>query len=235
MDCKNAELLLLFHRPDRPHDLVVEESRALQDHLATCPSCAAQFSQQSAQDRAIGAVMRSVAAPAGFNAKLKERATADLKAAGRRTLTKYALAATLLLATYGLYAYVSRPYLNVDRLSEIEDSLWQAPQQSTSDWLAENGLSSSMPAEYELNLATFCGRRNLLGIPTLAVRLDATTRNRAWVYFVRSRDFNLSKLDSGQATSNVAVRVHSEPGSKWTVVVVYTGNNLSAFLNNGGA
>jgi hypothetical protein len=233
MDCKNAQILLLFFRPDHTQDLGDEDTRALHDHLSTCSTCAARHARQLAEDRAIGKAVQAVAVPVGLSTKLKDRATTELNAAWRRTLTKYAVAATVLLLLYGGYIALTRPTFNLERISDHDDSLWQAPHQTATDWLTDNGLGSAMPQEYDLQLATFVGRRNVQGIPTLALRLDSTNRARAWVYFVRSRDFNLSKLENGQLTSYVAVRVHTEPGSKWTAVVVYTGNNLNAFLRPG--
>ncbi len=73
------------------------------------------------------------------------------------------------------------------------------------------------------------------GVSTLTLRLDANGRQSATVYFVRPGDFNLRDVQTGQYTSNVAVRVYRDLPGGWTAVVAYTGNNLNAFLRAPGS
>lgn len=235
MDCPHADLLLLFYRPDRPSDLSAEDAAALRDHLAACPACAAKLAQQSAADRAIGAAMRTVPVPAGLADRLHRQAESHLQTAwrraARRTLAKAALAAALLVTAYGGYVAATRPYLDVAQLADRQDGLLQSPQRTAADWLAGNDLADALPEDFNLALVTFAGRRDVQGVPTRALRLDAGPGHTAWVYFVRPGDFNLADAQTGQYTSNVGVKVYRDLPRGWTAVVVYTGNNLNAFLS----
>lgn len=235
MDCPHANLLLMFYRPGRPSDLAVADAAALESHLATCPACAAKLAAQSARDGAIGAAMNAVPVPAGLADRLKVNVASQLKWAWRRTAVKYALAASVLVAAYGGFVAATRPTLDVAQLADDQDRLWQAPAVTISDWLAKNGLAESLPEAFDLQLATFAGRRDLQGVSTLAMRLDANGRQSATVYFVRPGDFNLRDVQTGQYTSNVAVRVYRDLPGGWTAVVAYTGNNLNAFLRGPGS
>ena len=235
MDCPHANLLLLFYRPDRPSDLSAEDTAALQTHLAACPACAAKLAKQTAEYRLLSAAVRNVPVPSGLANRLKQQAQSQLNSAWRRTAMKYALAASLLIAGCIGYTAATRPSLDVGQLADSQDTLWQAPDRTASDWLAANSLTNSLPEDFDLRLATFTGRRDLQGVPTLAMRLDATARQTAWVYFVRPGDFRLADAQTGQYTSNVGVKVYRDLPNGWTAVVVYTGNSLNNFLRPPGS
>lgn len=235
MDCPHANLLLMFYRPGRPSDLAPADAAALEAHLAACPACSANLAAQSARDSAIGAAMNDLPVPSGLANRLKANAASQLKWAWRRTAVKYALAASVLVAAYGGYVAAMRPTLDVAQLADDQDRLWQSPVRTASEWLAANGLTDSLPEAFDLQLATFAGRRDLQGVSTLALRLDANGRQSATVYFVRPGDFNLRDVQTGQYTSNVAVRVYRDLPGGWTAVVAYTGNNFNAFLRGPGS
>jgi hypothetical protein len=235
MDCSHANLLSLFHRPGRPSDLAPEDAAALDAHFAVCPACAAALAARSAHDAAIGAALLAVPVPTDLPDRLRSNLASQLRWAWRRSAVKAALAASLLVAAYGAFVAFSRPTLDLAALSDHQDRLWQAPAHTATDWLAANGLSDALPEAFDLQLATFVGRRELQGVPALAMRLDANGRQTAWVYFLRSADHNLRDAQTGQYTSNVAVRVYRDLPGGWTVVVAYTGNNLNAFLRGPGS
>lgn len=229
MDCPHANLLLLFYRPDGTSELTVEDAAALRDHLATCPACAAKLARQSAQDQFVSAAMRNVPVPSGLADRLKRDAAGQLGRIWRRTAMKYAVAACLLITAYGGYVAATRPYLDVAQLADAQDNLWQSPDRTAGEWLAANNLTRALPEDFALQLVTSTGRRDLQGVPTLAMRLD-TNGNTAWVYFLRPGQFNLRDAATGQYTSNVGVRVYRDLPDGWAAVVVYTGNNFNAFL-----
>ncbi len=235
MDCPHAKLLLLFHRPGRPSDLAPEDAAALEAHLAGCPACAASHAARAAQDAVVGAAMRAVPVPADLPDRLKSNLASQLRWAWRRAAVRYALAASLLVAAYGAFVAYSRPTLDLAALADHQDRLWQAPAHSATDWLAEHRLADALPEAFDLQLATFVGRRELQGVPALAMRLDAPGRQSAWVYFLRPADHHLRDVATGQYTSNVAVRVYRDQPGGWTVVVAYTGNNFHAFLRGPGS
>lgn len=230
MDCGHANLLMLFQRPGRTADLSPEDAAALAAHLAGCPACAAAHANRLAADGAIAAAVNAVTVPANLAERLKERLASQIRRAMWRGVVKYALAASLLIAAYGGYVAATRPTLDLAALADSQDKLWQAPAHTATEWLAENGLANSLPEDFDLQLATFAGQRKLQGVSTLAMRLDANGRQSAWVYFIRSSDFNLRDAQTGQYTSNVAVRVYRDLPGGWIAVVAYTGNNLNAFL-----
>ncbi len=235
MDCPHANLLLLFHRPGRPSDLAPADAAALDAHLAACPACAATLAARTAQDAAVGAAMNAVPVPVDLPDRLKSNLASQLRWAWRRAAVKYALAASLLVAAYGAFVAYTRPVLDLAALADHQDRLWQAPGLTTADWLTEHRLTDALPEAFDLRLATFAGRRDLQGVPTLALRLDANGRQTAWVYFLRPADHNLREIATGQYTSNVAVRVYRDLPGGWTVVVAYTGNHFNAFLRGPGS
>jgi hypothetical protein len=229
MDCPHANLLMLFHRPDGASELSAEDAAALRGHLAACPACAAKLAQRTAQDKLVAAAMRNVPVPSGLADRLKQNAAGQLRSAWRRAAVKYALAACLLVTAYAGYGLLTRPTLDVARLADAQDTLWQAPDRTAGDWLAANDLTRAVPEDFALQLVTFTGRRDLQGVSVPAMRLD-TNGNTAWVYFLRPGDFNLRDAATGQYTSNVGVRVYRDLPDGWAAVVVYTGNNFNAFL-----
>ncbi len=235
MDCPHANLLLMFYRPDRPTDLATDDAAALQAHLATCPACAAKLAQQSALDQRLSAAMRNVPVPTGLADRLQDQARSQIRRAWQRTAMKSALAASLLVAVYLGFVAATRPTLDVGQLADAQDTLWQSPDRTATAWLAANGLTNSLPEDFDLNLVTFAGRRDLQGVPTLAMRLDGPGRQTAWVYFLRSTAFDTSKAETGQYTSNVGVKVYRDLPNGWTAVVLYTGNSLTNFLRPPGS
>jgi hypothetical protein len=121
--------------------------------------------------------------------------------------------------------------LDVAGLAEFQDALSQAPEQTAAAWLNQHRLSEALPEEFDLQLARFVGRAEVQGQSTLALRLEtANRRQTAWIYFVRTRDFRTSQAESGQYTSDTAVRVYRGQPGGWTVVVSYTGNDWKAFV-----
>jgi hypothetical protein len=235
MDCTHAKLLMLFHRPGRSSDLAPDDAAALSAHLAGCPACSAVLAARQSGDAAIAAAVQSVPVPANLADRIKAKAAAQLRWAWRRTAVKYALAASFLVAAYGAFVALNRPTLDLAALADEQDHLWQAPGRTATDWLAAHGLADVLPEPFDLQLATFTGHRRLQGVPALAMRLDSVRRQSAWVYFLRSADFDLRDLQTGQYTSNVAVRVYRDLPGGWTVVVAYTGNNFNAFLRGPGS
>lgn len=234
MDCPHANLLLLFYRPDRPSDLSADDAAALQAHLAACPACAAKLAKQSAADRVLSAAVRDVPVPSGLADRLKQQAQSQINRAWRRTAAKCVAAAVLLVAGYVGYAAATRPTLDVGRLADAQDAVWQSPDRTASDWLTANGLTDALPEDFDLRLTTFAGRLDLQGVPTPALRLDAAGRQTAWVYFLRPRSFDPGQVEAWQI-SNVGVKVYRDRPNGWTAVVVFTGGSLNAFLRPPGS
>ncbi len=235
MDCRHANLLLLFYRPGSTSELSAEDTSALESHLAACTACAARLKNQQAIDTTIATAINDVPVPGSLADRLKTQVAVYRKLMVRLRVVRFAMAASVLVLLYGAYIAVTRPVLDIPGLADDQDRYWQAPAHTAADWLVTNGLSDTLPEPFDLQLVTFAGRRDLQGVSTQAMRLEGTGRQSAWVYFLRPGDFHLRDAETGQYTSNVAVRVYRDLPGGWIVVVAYTGNNFNAFLRGPGA
>jgi hypothetical protein len=108
MDCKTARLVLEFSRPHLT-EVDPSEADALRVHLAECSDCSLAAELERQADDRLGQAMRSVTVPVDLRERLLTRLDSERKAWYRRwslrRVREAAVAATLLLAAWGGWAY----------------------------------------------------------------------------------------------------------------------------------
>lgn len=233
MDHEHARLLMLFHRPGGSPDLAAEEALALESHLTECPACMAVFRNRSAADARIATALKAVPVPAGPKAGLIRAAVNAANADSRRSWVRTAVGATAatLAVVVGVSGYnlATRPRLDPDALAIDSEFVAEQPDRAARDWLTANRLP--LPDELPLNLqqVRFRGEVGLNGRPAPALLLAAPTGQTAWVYFLSPGRFDTSAAGNAQA-SVASVRYYNGLPGGWSVMVVYTGNDIRPFL-----
>jgi len=191
MDCQHVQQLLPFVLR-KSEELDAIERAAVQQHLATCPACAAFAQAESRADAAFGSVMRDVPVPADLQQKVMNR----LSAGRSRLPWKTAAAAAVVLMAIGgglFWHYYTHPKLTfADAESVVVDGSMSEAQ--INGYLAERGLPVSVPdyMDYEylqhVDIVEFKGQRvakltfsrtdhrpaiaTLLILPTKQFRID---------------------------------------------------------------
>jgi len=238
MDCKTARLLLDYHRPRRT-ELDPAEARALEDHLAACPDCDAAARAERRLDDQFGRAVRQVEVPPGLKARLLDRLAADRRRRRlARTLRFAAVAAALLLATWGGHAWLGSRRTAVDLQAlwnRIQERLVNPPADGAAVQAAfrRMGVDAVPPERFNYAYLAAYGLAEFQGdwVPQLVfVRNDPLSKVHAYaqVYILSARRFNLATLPGDfRPEEGYAVRVDVLPGGEQAYVVVHTGDNLT--------
>ena len=128
MNCRDAQFFLRFRRPGSPGsgDLAPDDAASLDQHLAGCPTCAADARSVSAFDKALGTAMRGVKVPEGLRARLIASTSAQRGTVLRRRAYQVAALAASVLLAVGLATGIftaNRPHPNVEQLVAKADDL----------------------------------------------------------------------------------------------------------------
>jgi anti-sigma factor RsiW len=261
MTCREAEFLLRFRRAGVPGagDFAPEDAAALDRHIAECPHCAAEAQAAAAFDRAVGAAMRSVEVPAGLRERLVvQMSTLRGTQLRRRSYQLAALAASIFLAiglATGIFT-ATRPEPNLEALLQSDGNLdlvmrfeppvllgppaaehVRAREEAVAKWLRDQRLPD-LPQpdgrnfDYALEISHHW--EDVQGQRVPAVLFRGRDRGFAKVYAFRSSQFNLKHL-APLGDSICQARVFPSDRDGVTFVVVFTGNDLSSFLQGGGS
>jgi hypothetical protein len=234
MECRDAQFYLRLRR-HAGDELGPDVTAPLDDHLATCPACAADARAAASFDTALGAAMRAVPVPAG----LRERLVAHV-AAKRGTVLRHrmyragaAVAAALLLVGIGL-GWFSNNRPKPDTYAMVEDlnEQWHSPKQSTERWLAAQKLPTTLPQPFDYNLLVGRGFEEMKGRNVPVVTFRSADGELAKVYIFRDDGrFNLKALQPTQVSGTQALVIADKPEFRgFTYVIVYTGRDLQPFL-----
>ncbi|MDY3560998.1 hypothetical protein R5W23_002254 [Gemmata sp. JC673] len=237
MDCRDAQFYLRMRR-QVADELGADVTAPLDQHLATCPACAADARAIGSFDRAVGRAMMNVPVPAGLRGKLVAHVASKRGEALRRRVYQYAAMATAALLLIGIGAGIisnTRPTLDVSNLVERNGELSANKQESTERWLAAQNLPDRLPLPFDYGLLTYRGHETVQGrdVPVLVFR-SRTDGGFAAVYvFSHDSGFNLKNVPE-VSSSHARAQVLVKQGSRGNVtyLFVHTGgpSGLESFL-----
>lgn len=239
MNCDVARILMLCRRPSGPGDLAPEDSRLLDQHLADCAECSRILKSTLAFDQATAQAMRNVTIPLTGKQQLLTQVAIRQARAFRHALffraAMVALATIALLMGYGVMR-AARPGFEPDSLAWQKDQERQDPARAVREWLAEEGFSPDLPADFNLQLCTAFGRFPVQGhsVPGLEFRyFDPQTGREelAWLYLVSDSRFQFTNLDPARSSYFTTQILHDDRKQSGIVyVVLYTTPTLQPFL-----
>jgi hypothetical protein len=258
MDCREALFFLRFRRPGLPGsgDFAPEDAAALDQHIASCPACAAEAKAAIAFDSAVGSAMRAVEIPAGLRDRLFVAASVQRGTRLRRKAYQWAALAASVLLVVGLATGIftaTRPepdtYELVMRASRVEPMLHFAVPVNA-------GFNPDLASENQTALNTFLKSEELPPLPkpeghafdpalivsqhfedvqgrqVPVVLFRGADGGFAKVYAFRSTQFKVKGLAEGQGVSDSNCQAMYFPTERSSVVyvVVFTGRDLTPFL-----
>lgn len=244
MDCRDAQFYLRMRR-HAAEELGPDATAPLDEHLATCPACAADARTIGSFDRAVASAMVNVPVPAGLRAKLFSHVASKQGEILRRKVYQAAALATAALLVIGIGAGIfskTRPQLNVPDLVERNGEQYANPQESTEQWLAAQKLPGRLPLPFDYDLLTYRGHENVQGrdVPVIVFRSRHGSGFAKVYVFPHDGTFNLKSVqEASNSHARAEVLVKQEQRGNVTYVFVHTGgpNGLEFFLrtDHGGA
>lgn len=241
MDCRDAQFYLRLRR-HAADELGPDVTAALNDHLGTCPACAADGRALESFDRAVASAMVNVPVPTGLRAKLLTQAATRQSTLFRRKAYQAAALATaaLLLVGIGIGIFTNtRPKLDTEALVRINGEQFSDPEGSTQKWLAGQKLPDRLPLPFDYDLLAYRGHELVKGqeVPVVVFR-SRHGSGFAKVYLLphdgRFDLKNVQEASNSHARAEVFVKQESRGGV--TYVFVHTGgpNGLMHFFRNDG-
>ena len=242
MDCIHARLLIVLQGRDA-HELDADARAALEAHLEQCAACLAWSNQESRVDEALGTAIQSVPVPAALPSKILH--TLEHQRRPRRVPWLSAAAAVLLLglATGGYLWYTDKPVLTMTSFTDEITNREVSSPENVKEWFAEMGMAMEVPQSFNFEncndylIADVKGRK----LPRLQYVIRGEGESLpaiAHVYVVDRTRFQVDDIvraleqnDEPMVTSNHKIQaLPLDLQSRFIFVVVYTGENLQAFL-----
>jgi hypothetical protein len=210
MECKNARLLLDYARP-RGTDLGLDETAALEGHLAECMECGSVAREERRLDEHLGQAMRAVAVPEGLQARTLGRLAVERDRWYRQWLVRcggiLGAAAAIVLLIWGGVIWRNGPsHLEIDEaIRALADKSTATPEKVQEWFQRAHHVRTFAPSDKEFDyrwlasyqMEDFAGRR----VPALLFTYnDLRTQDWAKVFIVSQKDFsNLEQLANQQA------------------------------------
>lgn len=239
MDCRDAQFYLRMRR-HAADELGPDVTAPLNEHLATCPGCAADARAVESFDRAVATAMVNVPVPAGLRAKIGAHVASKQGAILRRKVYQGAGLVTAALLLLGIgYGIVSntRPKLNVEGLVERNGEVAADARDSTERWLAAQKLPARLPLPFDYDLLTYRGHEDVQGrdVPVVVFRSRHGSGFAKVYIFPPNSGFNLKGIqETNNSHARAEILVKQETRGNFTYVFVHTGgpNGLEFFLRN---
>ncbi len=243
MQCRDAQFYLRMRR-HAADELGPDVTAPLDQHLATCPACAADARAVESFDRALASAMVAVPVPAGLRDRLVTHAATVQGTALRHKVYKVGglVTAALLLLGVGFGVFTNtRPAVDANGLVERNDEQLSNPQESTEKWLAAQKLPDKLPLPFDYDLWVFCGFEEVEGrkIPVVVFRSPQGSGFAKVYLFPHDGRLDLKGLQDAQASlTSAKVFVSQESRRGVTYVFVHTGgpnDGLKQFFLNRNA
>lgn len=235
MDCKTARLLLDYARPASA-ELEAADAEALAEHVADCPDCGGLARAEGRVDQHMGAALRAVPVPEGLRDRVLSRLTAERRRRLRRRLlagaglvsAAAAVVAIVLPLTLGHHKRLVVGDVSVayhDRMSQLGKD-----RDEVADWFqARYHVRMECPPQLNYNKLVYFDMADFQGVQ-VPMLLFVHGQQRAFVYVLSGQQFDLNALDN---SGGYPVQLLRSADGRFAYVVVYTGDNLTDFLDNG--
>jgi hypothetical protein len=233
MDCKTAQLLLDYARPNSS-ELDATEARALENHLSACADCEPLARAERRADEVIGKAMRQVEVPDQLRARvlsrLEERQGEHRRRRIASSLRYVGAAAAVLLVALGLWRwYTAPPAFPVEQMvKQSQDWAISPPdRQAVEAAFKSQGVAITAP-DYNYNHFTWMVLANVEGRPTpLLLFNNRAASQQALVYIVPDSQFDLNALPATpEGNDGYGYKCHIDPeGRHSRYVIYYTGEN----------
>jgi hypothetical protein len=230
--------LLDFVRPGTP-ELEAAEADAVDGHLADCPECGALARHERRVDHVLGKAMRQVEVPDGLRAQLLARLEAERgdwyrHRFGHGVRALLAVAAAVLVV-WGLWWWYQPGRQAVD-LEEfyVRAAVAQPTREDVAGSFRRLGVDAPLP-DFNYAFLSSYGVTELPGhpgkkSPCLEFVDRQGRRNRACVYIVSDREFDLKDLPPGPqlslSGSEFTLTVIPRPGTPYAYLILHTGKDF---------
>jgi hypothetical protein len=238
MDCRTAQLLLAFARPNAG-ELEAGAAEALDRHLAECSECGSLARTEHQVDGRLGVAMRDVPLPADLGQRLLTRLQAERKAWYRNLPRRHprlaAAVAALLLLGIALTVYLAvrspRP-LDLPALAQKWNSQVLASPEEVEKAFEKGGFKIIAPPGFNYQyldsyeLQAFAGTL----VPHL---LFIRGSNHASVYILSGSQFNIRAAVDQPREGSGPFTIELRPGpanSNTAYLIRYTGGSLDWLL-----
>lgn len=226
MDCNAARLLWPFALSSA--DLPADDRAEFEQHLMTCPSCAAQFRAEQAFDLRIGKSMRAVPVPSDLRSMIDDRVRVERRKALRIRVIQVSAAAACLLLVLTVVGWWSgrKITVSVESLTRQEDTYFVGMVEpgGVEAYFRAHGMNVVPPPGFDP--ALIAGYDTVLVDGHRAARLDffRAQEARAKVYVLPKKHFRIEKAAGTFAT-----------GSQCSVEIVESGNLIYVIVYQGDA
>lgn len=236
MGCDLARQLLAIRQAVGPAELSAEDAAVLDRHLAGCPDCSAEAARQAGWDNAVRSAMTAVPVPAGLRDRLIATAAARQAVRFRRTLTRYAAVAAVVLVAaplgYGVYLR-SRPVLDTAAIAEQSSREFEDQEAAVRALLTAEGLPTTLPQRFDYQKCRVktgyarVGGEKVPCIDLTVVRPNQTDDLR--VLIARRTQFRLDDVRPA-GSSFATVTADRDPANGLVYVYVASSPTLDPFL-----
>jgi hypothetical protein len=235
MDCKTAQLLLDFARP-QARELEAEEATALENHLDRCPDCHSQARSERQLDDCLGKAMRQVEVPAGLRdqllAKLEsERGDWYRQRFAHGARLAVAAAAALLLA-WGVWYWVKDRFAAPIDPGQVVDAVKleasEDPRTRTEAALRRMGVDSALSQSLDYHFLAYPPvKAELPGYPgrMVPMLIFEGSGRKARVYLIRDKEIPDNTLNAIDRGTFKAELLPSE-GEPYRFLVIHDGEDL---------
>jgi Putative zinc-finger len=232
MECQTVRMLLAFTQR-RVESIDGDERKAVEQHLETCPDCAAWAQAEAAFDQALAPAMRDVPVPVQLKTKLLTKLAEQRRPSPWRWVGVSTAAAVLLMLGFGTYwMFFSTVQVDTAVLNDLDARARATPTQ-VEDWFWEQqDLKMKVPGQFDhrflvtFDAVMFQGRR----VPKLIYSSGAET---AQILVLPRKQFDVGEIRRVPGTSNTYV-TQADDENKYVYLICYTGSGPDPFLRRGG-
>jgi hypothetical protein len=242
MDCKEARMLLEVAHP-LATQLDAPETEALAAHLADCAECGSWAEAEHLVDEKLGAAMRDVPVPDGFQQRLLRRLQVERDAWWRVRLVRVAgVAAAVLLACWMGYVawFGKKPIPDLEALLKDADQVPYNTNLVEQVFLAK-GVVMTAPPTFDYRYLVSCNMVDFQGkqVPCLLfVRQDSGKLPvTAQVYVLSDRVFDIEAIRNSPPLPGSHQNINTlvdKNDSHVVYVVVYTAPSCEVFFKPAG-
>jgi hypothetical protein len=179
--------------------LSADDLAAVEQHLASCPPCAARAKAERAFDEKLGRAMADAPVPDGLRERLNTRLAVDRSKYWRKQASWATAAAAVLIALIlgASLRLGQRTEVDLAEVAYVHSGGWVSTDGAVVERFREQGVNIRLPGEFDPQWLT--GGEVVLFMDRRVGRLDYTRGTaRAHVYVLPKRSFKVKKGTSSE-------------------------------------